>query len=123
MCKVARRGVVDHERREMRRRRGGKCEVPEPAVGCFLAAGFLAEVALRDFCFADIDVFFFFFGGIPIFLPVTCNDHGKPLWVSQHQPEVERLVRRFCCWCKSRAQGALRCRCRALRPLRTVSSL
>ena len=37
MCKVARRGVVDHERREMRRRRGGKCEVPEPAVGCFLA--------------------------------------------------------------------------------------
>ena len=46
MCKVARRGVVDHETREMRRRRGGKCEVPEPAGGCFLAVLFVAFAAL-----------------------------------------------------------------------------
>lgn len=34
--------MVDHERREMRRRRGGKCEAPEFALGRFLAAGFVA---------------------------------------------------------------------------------
>ena len=53
--------MVDHERREMRRRRGGKCEAPEPAVGCFLAALFvafaflaLAHLALPVYMFLEM---------------------------------------------------------------------
>ena len=38
--------MVDHERREMRRRRGGKCEAPEFALGRFLAAFFSAAALL-----------------------------------------------------------------------------
>ena len=92
------RGVVDKER--MRERRGGKCEAPEFTLGGFLAALFSAEeaAALRDFCFGDV---FFFFGGLPIFRPVTCTDHSKTLWEGRVQQDMEHLARRFRCWCKS----------------------
>jgi hypothetical protein len=51
--RAQRRESATGERGWMRRRRGGKCEAPEPAVGCFLAALFSAEeaAAWRDFCF------------------------------------------------------------------------
>ena len=40
--RAQRRESAKGERGWMRRRRGGKCEAPEPAVGCFLAALFVA---------------------------------------------------------------------------------